>query len=67
MYVIKRTDKEFGDPTVIHGSYDEAEGEAKRLAMLHAKEKPEFTIYKLKEVSKIKSENIISVWYNQCR
>jgi len=67
MYVIKRTDKEFGDPTVIHGSYDEAETEAKRLAMLHAKEKPEFTIYKLKEVSKIKSENIISVWYNQCR
>ena len=61
MYMIKRTDKEFGEPTVIHGSYYEASTEAQRLAKFHAQENPEFTIYELEEVSKVKSEIIISV------
>ena len=49
MYVVKRTDKEYGFFTKEHETFDLALEEAIRLANKHATEKPEFTIYELKQ------------------
>ena len=47
MYVIIRTDKEYGPFTVIHDTLQIAEEEARRLAEKHAGESARFTIYEL--------------------
>ena len=47
MYVIKRTDKEFGKFTVTHETLEDARKEAERLARKHAEENGMFTIYQL--------------------
>ena len=52
-YVVKRTDRNSGQFSVTHQKKQDAIDEAKRLAEAHAKEKPEFTVYELKAVSKI--------------
>jgi pyruvoyl-dependent arginine decarboxylase (PvlArgDC) len=53
MFVIHRTDKEYGCFSVSHETAEQATEEATRLATKHAQESPEFTIYELKEVKKI--------------
>lgn len=61
MYVIKRTDKEYGGYTIEHGIYEDAEAEAKRLAQKHGLEEPEFIVYELIEVARISAKVIIKV------
>lgn len=56
MFVIKRTDKDSGGFTVEHPTIEEAEKEAERLAIQHAMESPEFTIYELVEKQTVRAK-----------
>jgi len=56
MYVIKRTDKSYGNFTVSHKTLDEAIEEAQRLANVHVRENPTFIIYELVEAGIISSK-----------
>jgi len=61
MYVIKRTDKEYGVPTVEHATLIDAQDESKRLAKKHAEENPEFTIYELVKAVTVSSKIEITI------
>ena len=56
MFVLRREDKDYGEPKVVHGTIEEATVEAKRLCEVHAKELPRFWIYDLKPVIGFKAE-----------
>lgn len=56
MFVIKRSDKDYGNFSKTHEKLDEAIEEARRLARKHAFDKPEFIIYKLEKVKTVKSD-----------
>jgi len=60
MYVIKRTDKKYGNFSVTHDTLEAAIVEAERLARQHATENAEFCIYKLTCEWEVKGE--IKVW-----
>ena len=60
MYMIRRTDKEYGNPTVIHETIEESIEEARRLAVLHAAENGSFGIYKLLPCTEISGKIVIT-------
>ena len=61
MYVIHRTDKEYGSFTRTHDTLDEAVVEAERLVRQHAKDSPSFTIYELKEAKKLSADFAVKI------
>jgi len=61
MFVIIRTDKAYGPPTLIHEDDAGVIEEAKRLAGLHSTENSEFTIYELEPIYSVTGKQIIRV------
>ena len=55
MYVIQRTDKDYGNFTIAHETLDQAKEEAERLCTCHVKDNPTFIISELKEIMTISS------------
>ena len=60
MYVIKRTDKDYGGFSIIHETLELATEEAERLSKKHVDETPKFTIYELKRVNVISAKITIT-------
>ena len=63
MYMIRRTDRDFGEPKVPHDDLAEAIAEANRLAKIHAAEEPEFTVYEFTPIVVVKGTVSITEEY----
>ena len=60
MYIIRRTDKEYGKPKITHPTLEGAILEAERLAKKHVDEKPEFVVYRLDPIRVVTSQIIVN-------